>query len=153
MSGGLSQRPQSTNSNMASSGVTAHPIEQEQIASIVALALAEDGGDPPCDVTAESTIPADATGRAVFLAKAEGVLAGTDVADEVFRAVGGGCSVQWSVANGAFVVRRRASGPGPLRALLTAALLSLLHSARGWRWASQRATRGRCCAASAWRSI
>jgi nicotinate-nucleotide pyrophosphorylase (carboxylating) len=52
---------------------------------IVALALQEDLGEG--DHTSLATIPADATGKAGLLIKEEGVLAGVEVAREVFRQV------------------------------------------------------------------
>lgn len=50
---------------------------------LIEKALAEDLG--PGDVTSEATIPADATSLAVVLAKQDLVLAGIDIAAEVFR--------------------------------------------------------------------
>jgi nicotinate-nucleotide pyrophosphorylase (carboxylating) len=55
------------------------------IKDIVALALKEDIGDG--DHTSLATIPKDATGKAVLIAKDKGILAGIDVAKEVFRQV------------------------------------------------------------------
>lgn len=56
-----------------------------KIDEIVSLALKEDLGDG--DHTSLSTIPADATGRAELLIKEDGVIAGINVAKEVFRQV------------------------------------------------------------------
>jgi nicotinate-nucleotide pyrophosphorylase (carboxylating) len=53
-----------------------------KIDEIVSLALKEDLGDG--DHTSLATIPADATGRAELLIKEDGVIAGIDVAREVF---------------------------------------------------------------------
>src|SRR5262249_46084429 len=55
---------------------------------LVATALREDLGSG--DVTAETVIPEDATGRATITQKAPGVLYGLDVAAEVFRQAGAG---------------------------------------------------------------
>ena len=56
-----------------------------KIDEIVSLALKEDLGDG--DHTSRSTIPAEAIGRAELLIKEDGVIAGIDVAKEVFRQV------------------------------------------------------------------
>lgn len=53
------------------------------IDEIVRLALAEDLGDG--DHTSLATVPAEAMGEAILLAKEEGILAGVKVAAEVFR--------------------------------------------------------------------
>ena len=50
---------------------------------LIEKALAEDLG--PGDVTSEATIPADSTSLAVILAKQDLILAGIDIAPEVFR--------------------------------------------------------------------
>ena len=55
------------------------------IEEIVRLALKEDIGDG--DHTSLATIPEDATGEAVLTAKDQGIIAGIDVAREVFRQV------------------------------------------------------------------
>jgi nicotinate-nucleotide pyrophosphorylase (carboxylating) len=56
-----------------------------KIDEIVSLALREDLGDG--DHTSQSTIPAEAMGRAELLIKEDGVIAGINVAKEVFRQV------------------------------------------------------------------
>ena len=56
-----------------------------KIEEIVALALKEDIGDG--DHTSLATIPEGARGKAVLIAKDEGILAGIGVAKEVFRQV------------------------------------------------------------------
>ena len=60
-------------------------ISQAEIDDIVRTALLEDLGAG--DITTETLVPAGLHGRARIIAKAEGVLAGVDVADAVFRAV------------------------------------------------------------------
>ncbi len=56
-----------------------------KIEEIVALALKEDIGDG--DHTSLATIPEDAKGKAVLIAKDDGILAGSGVAKEVFHQV------------------------------------------------------------------
>lgn len=55
------------------------------IDDIIAAALAEDIG--PGDFTSLSTIPEDATDRAILKVKQDGVLAGMEIAEKVFRQV------------------------------------------------------------------
>jgi nicotinate-nucleotide pyrophosphorylase (carboxylating) len=62
-----------------------HPIKGKQVEQIVSNALAEDLGSG--DVTTEVLIPFALVGKASILVKRDGVLAGIDVAKEVFRQV------------------------------------------------------------------
>ena len=59
------------------------PLEPALYRDIVQRALDEDVRDG--DVTTEAIVPADVQARGTFLIKSEGVLAGLDVAFEVFR--------------------------------------------------------------------
>jgi nicotinate-nucleotide pyrophosphorylase (carboxylating) len=61
------------------------PLDREQYRDLVSRALDEDIG--PGDITTEATIAAGARGRGVFLANADCVVAGLDVAFEAFRQV------------------------------------------------------------------
>jgi nicotinate-nucleotide pyrophosphorylase (carboxylating) len=90
---------------------------------VVYTALAEDLGDPPRDVTSESTIPAGQTDTAELVARADGVVAGLPVAELVFAATSGGLATfEQRVAEGDRVRRGDvlAVVTGPTRALLTA---------------------------------
>ena len=62
-----------------------HPIKGKQVEQIVSNALAEDLGSG--DVTTEALVPSELEGKASILVKRDGVLAGIDVAKEVFRQV------------------------------------------------------------------
>ncbi len=64
----------------------------EVLRSLVELALAEDVGDG--DVTSLATVPDDARGVATITQKAPGVLYGLDAAEEAFRALDRGVSVE-----------------------------------------------------------
>ncbi|HEX6247589.1 MAG TPA: carboxylating nicotinate-nucleotide diphosphorylase [Nocardioidaceae bacterium] len=78
---------------------------------------------PGADVTTEATIPADATAWADLTTRADGVVAGTAVAELVIRFVGGDhVEITRAVADGARVARGEVvmSVHGPVRALLTA---------------------------------
>jgi nicotinate-nucleotide pyrophosphorylase (carboxylating) len=60
-----------------------NPLDPAEYRDIVRRALEEDIGTG--DVTTEATVPAAARGRGTFLVKSDCVLAGSDVALEVFR--------------------------------------------------------------------
>src|SRR5258708_23774718 len=69
------------------------------VAEVVAAALAEDFGLLG-DITWIGCIPEDQTASAMFVAREEGVLAGSALVDEVFRQVDSEVSVSWRVADG-----------------------------------------------------
>ena len=71
------------------------------IRDIVERALAEDMGHG--DVTTDALIPPDARGRAAVVAKADGVIAGLDVAIEVFRQVDPTTASRVLIADGSAV--------------------------------------------------
>ncbi len=60
-------------------------ISPAEIADIARKALLEDIGAG--DITTETLVPPDLQGRAVLMSKAEGILAGVDIAKAVFRAL------------------------------------------------------------------
>ncbi|MGY0232644.1 carboxylating nicotinate-nucleotide diphosphorylase [Longispora urticae] len=88
---------------------------------VIATALAEDLGPAGLDVTTAATIPADQTDVAELVARADGVVAGLEVAVAVFQAVGP-VEVELHVAEGDRVPAGTvlATLTGPTRALLTA---------------------------------
>ncbi|GIG58703.1 nicotinate-nucleotide diphosphorylase (carboxylating) [Longispora fulva] len=88
---------------------------------VIATALAEDLGPAGLDVTSVATIPADQTDVAELVARADGVVAGLEVAIAVFQAVGP-VEVELHVAEGDRVPAGTvlATLTGPTRALLTA---------------------------------
>jgi nicotinate-nucleotide pyrophosphorylase (carboxylating) len=65
--------------------VAPRKITRKQIGQIVRIALAED--IPSGDITTDTLIPRDMVAKASIVVKREGVLAGIDVAREVFRQV------------------------------------------------------------------
>ena len=97
------------------------PAELAAARTLVALALAEDLGTAG-DVTSLATIPADATGRAAFVARKPGVVAGLHLIPLVAGEVDPTLHVELLAEDGATVVRgdRLATIAGPLRALLAA---------------------------------
>jgi nicotinate-nucleotide pyrophosphorylase (carboxylating) len=99
------------------------PIDPAEVRRVVRMALAEDLGDPPRDVTSEATIDAAQTDTAELVARAPGVVAGLAVAAEVFAVTSGGAAtVEPRVADGDAVARGDvlAVVTSPTRALLSA---------------------------------
>ena len=93
----------------------------DEVLRIVTIALFEDLGDPPRDVTSFATIPADQQCTGDLVARADGVVAGLSVARSVFELVGAS-SFEAVVEDGARVVRGDvlATVSGSTRALLAA---------------------------------
>jgi nicotinate-nucleotide pyrophosphorylase (carboxylating) len=87
---------------------------------LVQIALAEDVGHG--DLTSESLIDESDMGRATFLAKSDGVVAGTVVAGLVFSEVDRALNVEWQVDEGARVAAGTVIGTvtGTSRGILTA---------------------------------
>jgi nicotinate-nucleotide pyrophosphorylase (carboxylating) len=94
------------------------PALSPAVERLIDLALEEDLSLG--DVTSESTIPAGAGGRGVFLAKEDLVLAGTAVATRIFERLGAGC--RFDRADGDRVAKGTILGEarGAMRALLAA---------------------------------
>ncbi|GAB2228612.1 hypothetical protein Drorol1_Dr00022732 [Drosera rotundifolia] len=69
------------------------------LTGVIRLALAEDAADRG-DVTSLATIPADMEVEAYFLAKEDGVLAGTALAEMIFHEVDPSLKVEWSHKDG-----------------------------------------------------
>lgn len=81
----------------------------------------------PRQITSLSTIPAACMAVARFLAKDDGVVAGTSVAEQVLHAVDSELRVTWSVADGAVVRKGQEFGrvEGRARSILTGERLAL----------------------------
>jgi len=133
------------------------PPDPAVLARLVATALDEDLGPAPGrDVTTQATIPADETGTADLVARADGVVAGLVVVDEVLRQVAArldlpAARVEPVVADGTAVARGDvlATLAGPVQVLLVAerTLLNLTSRASGVathtrRWADALAGTG-----------
>lgn len=94
------------------------PPTRDQLQPIVQRALDEDIGDG--DVTTLCTIPAEATLRGDFIAKADGFIAGLDVVRLTFALIDDRAQVTFSVHDGDAVTPGQAFGTisGPTRSLL-----------------------------------
>ena len=94
----------------------------QDIDAVVRRGLLEDVGSG--DVTTLATIPEDMRADAVFMAEAEGVVAGCLVVERVFAALPGPLSLQWNVEDGERV------SPGQLLGKLTGNARSILEGER-----------------------
>ncbi|MEO6044912.1 MAG: carboxylating nicotinate-nucleotide diphosphorylase [Tepidiformaceae bacterium] len=101
------------------------PLSALLVARIVAAALVEDCASE--DATTLATVPADLRGRAVFLAKEAGVLAGLDVAGEAFRQLDASVRIEPAAVDGDQFEpgAQFATIEGPVRALLQAERVAL----------------------------
>jgi len=76
-------------------------LDKELIHHFIIEALKEDVGDG--DHTSLSTIPADSTGKAKLLVKDEGILAGVELALEIFKIVDANLKVNVFLTDGAVI--------------------------------------------------
>ena len=92
---------------------------------MIEIALREDIGVG--DITSNAIIPENRIGKGVFLAKANGVLAGMEVAETVFRLVDDSIRMRSKISDGTPVLRgmQIASVDGSLRSILTAERVAL----------------------------
>jgi nicotinate-nucleotide pyrophosphorylase (carboxylating) len=97
-------------------------LNNAQIRQIIALALAEDLGKG--DVTTNSLIPDEKIGVASILAKEEGILAGVEIAEEVFRRVDPKLKIKVWLKDGAKV------GSGDMIAVVEGRIASILKAER-----------------------
>ncbi|MGC6425533.1 MAG: carboxylating nicotinate-nucleotide diphosphorylase [Akkermansiaceae bacterium] len=97
----------------------------EATSALIDLALAEDIGSG--DVTSEYFVPADRVSRGLIVAKEEGVVAGVEIAAEVFRRVDPGTQVKILLESGSKVGDRAyvMEVKGRARSLLTAERVAL----------------------------
>ena len=93
-------------------------LPEEQIDSIIDLALAEDRVLE--DVTSETLIPPEIQGKASIMAKAEGVLAGGEIARRVFLRVDPLLQIEVLIEDGARVK------PGDIIATVTGRVINIL---------------------------
>jgi len=97
-------------------------LGKAQIRQIIALALAEDLGKG--DVTTNSLIPDEKIGVASILAKEEGILAGVEIAEEVFRRVDTKLKIKVWLKDGAKI------GSGDMIAVVEGRIASILKAER-----------------------
>ncbi len=97
-------------------------LSKEQVNTIIDLALAEDLSSG--DVTSEALIPPELQGRASVLVKAEGILAGGEVAKKVFLRVDSSLEVELFIKDGAKIK------PGDILATVSGRVISILKAER-----------------------
>ena len=97
-------------------------LPEEQIASIIDLALAEDISHG--DLTSETLIPTELQGKASLLAKAEGLVAGVEVAKRVFLRVDPSLKIKALIKDGATVKS------GDIIATISGRVISILKAER-----------------------
>jgi nicotinate-nucleotide pyrophosphorylase (carboxylating) len=112
----------------------------EQLATIVCRALEEDVGQG--DVTSMWTLPPGLRGRGAFVSKGQGILAGMEVAGEVFRQVSPEVRLDALRVDGAAIAPGDILGTvkGPMAAILTAerTALNLMQRMSGIATATRR---------------
>jgi nicotinate-nucleotide pyrophosphorylase (carboxylating) len=97
-------------------------LSAAQLNRIVDLALSEDSGHG--DVTSEALIPPELEGKATILVKADGILAGLEVAQRVFQRVDPSLKVEPRVKDGTKVKR------GDIAATVSGRVISILKAER-----------------------
>lgn len=116
------------------------PPARDQLQPIIQRALDEDLGDG--DVTTLCTIPAEATMRGDFIAKADGSIAGLEVARLTFALIDERVQVAFSIRDGDAVTTGQVFGAvsGPTRSLLIGerTVLNFLQRMSGIATATQR---------------
>jgi len=98
------------------------PSFEEQVDHIIDLALAEDTSQG--DVTSEALIPPELQGKASILVKAEGILAGIEIAREVFLKVDPSLKVEVLIKDGTKIK------PGDTAATIAGRVVSILKAER-----------------------
>ena len=97
-------------------------LSEEQLDSIIDLALAEDTGGG--DITSEALIPPNLYGKASILVKEKGVLAGGEVAKRVFHRIDPSLKVEVLIKDGDAVQ------PGDTIANISGNVISILKAER-----------------------
>ena len=97
-------------------------LPEEEVDNIIDLALAEDISHG--DVTSEALIPTELQGKASILVKADGILAGGEVARRIFLKVDPSLRVEVLVKDGARVQ------PGDIVAAISGSVVSILKAER-----------------------
>lgn len=97
-------------------------LTDKQIDAIIEIALEEDTGQG--DVTSESLIPTDLTGKATILVKEKGVLAGIEIAKRVFQYIDPLVQVEILIKDGIPIK------PGDIAATIDGSVISILEAER-----------------------
>jgi len=111
--------------------VSTRQLTDREIDTIIDIALNEDVGHG--DITSESLIPPDLTGKATLLVKETGVLAGVDVAGRVFQRIDPSLKVEILLQDGTAVQPGDVAGTvsGSVSSILQAERVALVAEIRG----------------------
>ena len=95
-------------------------IKMRAIRDLLEMALREDIGSG--DVTSDSVVPADTMAKGTILSKSDGIIAGLDVAGEIFRMLDTKVDFKKLVSDGEKIHQGQelATAEGPARSILTA---------------------------------
>jgi len=99
-----------------------HGLSEEQVITIIDLALAEDTSHG--DVTSEALMPPELRGEAYIESKARGILAGQEVATEVFLRVDSSLQIKFLIEDGSEIE------PGDVLATISGNVRSILKAER-----------------------
>jgi nicotinate-nucleotide pyrophosphorylase (carboxylating) len=102
--------------------VSTEQLSEREIDSIIDIALNEDTGHG--DVTSESLIPVELTGKAILLVKEKGILAGMDVARRVFQKIDPLLKIEIIIEDG------KAIAPRDVVGVISGSVLSILKAER-----------------------
>jgi len=96
------------------------------VQQLVDLAIAEDNGKLG-DITSCATVEVNQHSEAYFIAKADGVLAGLQIAEQIFNKFDNTIDIKWTQVNGDYVTKGTRFGTvyGPLRSILSAERIAL----------------------------
>lgn len=97
-------------------------LTEKQIEAIIEIALEEDTGQG--DVTSEALIPTDLTGKAKLLVKEKGVLAGIEIAKQVFQYIDPMLQVDILIEDGTAIKS------GDIAATIDGSVISILEAER-----------------------
>ncbi len=102
--------------------MSTYQLTIKQLDKVIDLALAED--TPQGDITSEALIPTDLSSKALLLVKEAGILAGIEVAENVFRRVDSLLQVEVLVKDG------NAVKPGDIVGTISGSVISILKAER-----------------------
>jgi nicotinate-nucleotide pyrophosphorylase (carboxylating) len=102
--------------------VSTDQLTEKQLDKVIDLALAEDA--PQGDISSEALIPPDLSSKARLLVKESGVLAGIEVAENVFRRVDSRLQYEVLIKDG------NAIKPGDIVAIVSGSVISILKAER-----------------------
>lgn len=100
-------------------------VSPADLRALIQRALKEDIGTG--DITSEATIPPNAMAEGRFMAKADGIIAGTVIVDSVFEEIDGSLNTKWTCNDGGAVLSGQLIGTvhGPASSIIKGERLAL----------------------------